>query len=392
MLCSSFRSPLARNISLFSLKPKLINDTSLRYNSFKPIKSKTWKNSRKQKTKHEYHHLRNTKQFPENPKVFEDKLSKIKKKYKKNDKEQAEEFQGVTMDDDLDDRARKLKEFAEKTQELTIEEQESLLKTLLRQGNIQDMKVAESFEGPVKKLLNPEMYEVFKSTYIPYDVSPTKMELADKFFTAKPQLKYLIGKTEDLCKPKKIHQVSFAGRSNVGKSSLLNRLFGMEKNLVRVSSTPGFTKTVNYYELGATTWEPRSIYLIDMPGYGYAKASKTAIKQFQQLVVDFLNYPVTYQHRCFVLIDVRVGIGSLDKELLGHLEYCSITYQIILTKVDKVTTQELKEKLLEIQQYLRSKEVTMGHPWIIATSATSGLGISELKACICMATGILTTD
>merc|ERR1711879_450483 len=97
----------------------------------------------------------------------------------------------------------------------------------------------------------------------------------------------------------------------------------------------------------------------------------------------------SYQHRCSVLIDARVGLGDLDRELMEHLETCSVAYQVVFTKTDKITTTDLQKQLLTTQQYLRRKEVCTGHPWIIPTSAVSGLGIPELKACICLGTGIV---
>ena len=350
----------------------------------KPFKSKPWKTSRKNRSKEEYNVLKERKQFPEDPRTLENKITKVKEKY-----QDSEEFQGVTIETM---NPNILEEIKKKEFNLTIEEQSSLLKTLLKRGNIEDIKVAEQFEGPIRKLLNPEMYEIFKKSYIPYDISPKKIELAEKFFsTANPQFKHLAASLEQLEPPKKLHQISFAGRSNVGKSSLLNKLLG-DKKLVRVSANPGFTKSINYYELGGTELESRSIYLVDMPGYGFAKAAKSSIKQFQQLVVDFLNQPVTYQHRCFVLIDAKIGIGQLDREMMNYLEDSKVSYQVILTKADKISADELQKQLLDTQQYLRRKGVSSGHPWIIPTSAKSGLGISELKGCICIATGIVPVE
>jgi GTP-binding protein len=334
--------------------------------------------------------LRSSRQFPEPSSLLEGRIAKIKVKYPSKAKKtlDTEEYQGISVEDEpLGSLVPPPKNL-----DLDIEDQSALLKTLLKRSSAEESKRAEAFEGPIKKLLNPEMYEVFKRSYVPYEVSAKKIEEAEHFFTAHPQFKHCAGSTETLNPPKKLHQVSFAGRSNVGKSSLLNRLFGEDKKLVRVSSNPGFTQTINYYELGATTWEHRSIYLIDMPGYGFARAAKTSIKKFQQLVVDFLNTPISFQHRCYVLIDARVGLGDQDKELIEHLEGAQVSYQIRLTKSDKVSAEELQEQLLTAQQYMRRKEVSTGHPWVITTSAKTALGIPELKVCICLATGIIRAE
>ena len=167
-------------------------------------------------------------------------------------------------------------------------------------------------------------------------------------------------------------EVCFAGRSNVGKSSLINALTG-QKGLARASNTPGRTQEINYFELGADR------YLVDLPGYGFAKAPKSVVEKWQALLKAYLGGRATLR-RAFVLIDARHGIKAVDEEILGLLDTAAVPFQVILTKADKVKAAE-REKVLE---QVRGK--LGGHPAafpeLIVTSAEKGDGLATLRAVI----------
>ena len=368
---------------LHSRIPNSIFFTTCRYVQKSTKESKPI--SKRERVKIEYQTLRQKQQFPEDPAVFEKKLKQKIKKLKETEDE------GVTVTDDP-----LKKEKREKTPKLTsesipLEEQEALLKTLLRKNSEEERVIAASLTGPVKKLLNPELFQLFKESYIDYNVSATAINQAEKFFHCNPRLSKTIFNIQQFHEHKSLHQVSFAGRSNVGKSSLINKLLGEGKKLARVSKTPGMTQSINYYVLGDTEEESRSIYLVDMPGYGFGKAPKPVVKQWQTLMLNFFEYPSRLQHRCFLLIDSRIGIGKTDEEMIQKMEAFKVNYQIVLTKVDELSTEELRQALLTTQQYIRRAKSNLGHPWVIPTSSRTGLGINELKACICLATGIIDT-
>ncbi|MCK5285123.1 MAG: YihA family ribosome biogenesis GTP-binding protein [Alphaproteobacteria bacterium] len=169
-----------------------------------------------------------------------------------------------------------------------------------------------------------------------------------------------------------LSEVAFAGRSNVGKSSLINALSG-RNTLARTSNTPGRTQQLNYFNLG------KKIYLVDMPGYGYAKVSNTQIAQWTQLIKDYLRGRPTL--RCvFILIDARHGLKDSDVELMKLLDKTAVSYRIILTKIDKVKSQELEKNTVKIVETL--KKHAAGYPSVTQTSALKKSGISELRAVI----------
>jgi GTP-binding protein len=345
----------------------VINTQSIRFFAKPPTHTR----GRKSKNKHQYNQLREARLFPEPAGLLNEKIEALKPKVDPN--APAPPSDTPTPSDIM----------------LTMDKQEALLKSLLRRGTADEQLLAQDFQGPLRKLLSPEMYQLFQESFIPYEVNPEQTDQARLFFTHNPRFIKSAATVEQLKPPKNLHQVVFVGRSNVGKSSLLNRLFGTQKKLVRVSGTPGFTRSVNYFQIGETIAEPRSIYLVDMPGYGYAQAPKKVAKQWGDLVFEFFAMPVDVQRRVFVLIDARLGIGRLDEELFAKLEILKIPYQVVLTKSDKISTEELRLMMLTTQQYLRQKYVTLAHPWIIPTSAQNGLGMGELKACICLCVGIL---
>ncbi|MFT5182323.1 MAG: GTP-binding protein [Alphaproteobacteria bacterium] len=165
-------------------------------------------------------------------------------------------------------------------------------------------------------------------------------------------------------------EVAFAGRSNCGKSSLLNALTG-RRSLARTSNTPGRTQQLNFFDLGAKLW------LVDMPGYGYAKASKTDIAAWTQTVRDYLRGRPTLRRLC-VLIDGRHGIKANDEEMMTMLDATAVGYQIVLTKTDKLTAGALAARMDATAKILKTHPAALPDP--IATSARNGDGIALLRA------------
>lgn len=167
-------------------------------------------------------------------------------------------------------------------------------------------------------------------------------------------------------------EVSFAGRSNVGKSSLVNALTG-RKTLAKTSATPGKTQQLNYFNLAG------KIYIVDMPGYGYAKVSKTLVEDWVRLIKAYLRGRPTLRC-CFILIDSRHGLKDSDKELMTMLDEAAVSYRIVLTKTDKVKDQALEKVTNDIKSEL-SKHAA-AYPDILCTSAHKGAGIEDLRAVI----------
>ena len=176
-----------------------------------------------------------------------------------------------------------------------------------------------------------------------------------------------------------VPEVAFAGRSNVGKSSLLNALTG-RKALARTSVTPGRTQELNFFDVG----DPLGFRLVDMPGYGFAKAPKDMVKKWRFLVKDFLRGRVVLK-RALVLIDSRHGIKDVDREMLDMLDKAAVSYRMVLTKADKIKPTELAETLAETAADARKRPAA--HPEVLATSSETGLGIPELRAAVIEAIG-----
>ena len=171
-----------------------------------------------------------------------------------------------------------------------------------------------------------------------------------------------------------VPEIAFAGRSNVGKSSLLNALTN-RKGLARTSNTPGRTQELNFFDVG----RPRQIRLVDMPGYGFAEAPKDLVKRWRFLVNDFLRGRAILR-RAFVLVDSRHGLKPVDVEIMDMLDSAAVNYQLVLTKADKVKPTALAE-VLE-QTIAQSAKHPAAHPQLIATSSETGLGIAELRTAI----------
>ena len=176
-------------------------------------------------------------------------------------------------------------------------------------------------------------------------------------------------------------EVAFAGRSNVGKSSLINALTG-KKGLARTSNTPGRTQELNFFVpegfSGAMDDLP-PLAVVDMPGYGYAQAPKETVDRWTELVFDYLRGRTTLK-RVFVLIDARHGIKKNDEEVLDLLDKAAVSYQIVLTKIDKIKPPAV-ERLLR-QTFERIARRPAAFPDIVATSSEKGRGIDDLRAAI----------
>ena len=169
-------------------------------------------------------------------------------------------------------------------------------------------------------------------------------------------------------------EIAFAGRSNVGKSSLINALTG-QKSLARVSVTPGRTRELNFFTLGKND----DFYLVDMPGYGYARASKAEVKGWTRLIQDYLKGRRELK-RVFLLIDARHGLKDSDREIMTLMDEAAVSYQGVLTKGDKPKAAELAAIESKVGTELAKRPAAF--PQLIGTSARTGAGIPELRAAI----------
>ena len=169
-------------------------------------------------------------------------------------------------------------------------------------------------------------------------------------------------------------EVAFAGRSNVGKSSLINAVTG-RKAIARASVTPGRTQELNFFEVG----EPTRFRLVDMPGYGFAKAPPKVVEKWKRLVRDFLRGRQVLK-RTLVLIDSRHGIKPPDEEMMKMLDEAAVGYRLVLTKADKIKASELAATLAKVEAQAR-KHVA-AYPQVHVTSAEKSLGIPELRAAV----------
>ncbi|WP_417231302.1 ribosome biogenesis GTP-binding protein YihA/YsxC [Brevundimonas sp.] len=209
------------------------------------------------------------------------------------------------------------------------------------------------------------------------EFTPEELEAARILFARPATFVMGAAKIEQLPEPD-LPEVAFAGRSNVGKSSLINGLVGMHK-LARASNEPGRTREVNFFDLDGKT------RLVDLPGYGWAKASKSTVRKFQDLGRDYLRGRVTLK-RVYLLIDSRHGLKAVDDEALEALDMAAVSYQIILTKADK-----LKKGEAEVVQAATLKAISKrpaAFPAVLVTSAEKGDGLAELRAEIMRTTGI----
>lgn len=174
-------------------------------------------------------------------------------------------------------------------------------------------------------------------------------------------------------------EVAFAGRSNVGKSSLINALVG-QKGLARTSNTPGRTQELNYFVPDGYSGQDGDLppmALVDMPGYGYAQAPKENVDAWTKLVFDYLRGRATLK-RVYVLIDSRHGLKKNDEEVLDLLDKAAVSYQIVLTKTDKIKEPAVPKLLAETLEKIRKRPAA--YPEVLSTSSEKGKGIEELRA------------
>ncbi|MDB3948983.1 YihA family ribosome biogenesis GTP-binding protein [Rhodobacteraceae bacterium IMCC15231] len=167
-------------------------------------------------------------------------------------------------------------------------------------------------------------------------------------------------------------EICFAGRSNVGKSTLINALTG-RKALARTSNTPGRTQEINFFTADD------SHYLVDLPGYGYANAPLPVVEKWQRLLKKYLSGRRSLR-RAFVLIDARHGVKSVDEEILSLLDSAAVTFQCVLTKADKIKTHEQEALLKQVRGALSKHPAA--YPELILTSSEKGMGVETLRATI----------
>ena len=185
-----------------------------------------------------------------------------------------------------------------------------------------------------------------------------------KFLLSAPLLKFL--------PEPDVPEIACCGRSNVGKSSLLNALTG-RKAIARTSVTPGRTQELNFFEVG----EPTKFRLVDMPGYGFAKAPVKVVERWKQLVRTYLRGRAVLK-RTLVLVDARHGIKPADAEMMAMLDEAAVGYRLVLTKADKIKASELAAVLAATEAEARKHSAAF--PQVHATSAETGMGIAELRA------------
>ncbi len=207
----------------------------------------------------------------------------------------------------------------------------------------------------------------------------TEDQLEDARVLCARQAAFMMGAVAmDGLPPADLPEVAFAGRSNVGKSSLINGLVGM-KHLARASNEPGRTREVNFFVLD------EKLRLVDLPGYGWAKASKGTVKQFQNLGRDYLRGRPNLK-RAYLLIDARHGLKEVDLEPMDAFDRAAVSYQIVLTKSDKIKPSEVDAVVARTQAAIAKRPAA--YPKVLATSSEKGTGLPELRAEIAAACAV----
>ena len=192
------------------------------------------------------------------------------------------------------------------------------------------------------------------------------------FLLSAPQLKFLPDPT--------VPEIAFCGRSNVGKSSLLNALTG-RRAIARASVTPGRTQELNFFEVG----EPTLFRLVDMPGYGFAKAPIKVVDKWKALVKTYLRGRAVLA-RTLVLVDARHGLKDVDREMMKMLDEAAVTYRVVLTKADKIKASELEATAAKVAA--EAKTHVAAYPDVHVTSSEKGMGIDDLRAAVLADAGV----
>ena len=205
------------------------------------------------------------------------------------------------------------------------------------------------------------------------ELDKSKIELGRLLFSRETSFVKGVVDMQGLPSPDKI-EVCFSGRSNVGKSSLINALTG-RKGLARASNTPGRTQEINFFSI------PENHYLVDLPGYGYANAPIKVVEKWQNLLKQYLAGRQSLR-RAFVLVDARHGVKKVDTEIMSMLDSSAVTFQVVLTKLDKVKEKDQENILEQVRTSLQKHPAAF--PDIILTSSEKGWGIQTLRSVIAM--------
>ena len=205
--------------------------------------------------------------------------------------------------------------------------------------------------------------------FAPQDFTQEQLKTAEKLFAGSCDFVLGVAKLEQLPLTE-MPEVAFAGRSNVGKSSLINAVTG-KKGLAKTSNTPGRTQQLNYFNLSG------KIHLVDLPGYGYAEAPESTVKQWQRVIFAYLQGRVNLK-RVFLLIDSRHGFKKADREVMELLDKAAVTYQIVLTKTDKISSAALTKLIAEIETKIANHAAA--YTKVLSTSSEKKQGLDQLRA------------